>query len=213
MYSNYGLFINHQWRFSASHETTQVVDPATEEVVGHIPVATAADLDDALDAARTTSRIWAQTSAWERSDILRRIAQELRARHEQMARLMSMETGKPIAEAHGETNTAIEQFDWYADEARRIYGHTLNGREAQVKLQVRYQPVGPVAAFTSWNFPALLPARKIAPALAAGCPIIVKPSEETPSSVFLMAEAAQAAGLPAGVLNVVTGNSSMISRI
>jgi len=211
MHSDYGLFINGQWQPASSNETMPVIDPATEEVLGHIPVATAANLDDALDAARAAAPVWAATSGWERSEILRRIAHELRQRHEHIARLMSLETGKPIAEARGETNTAIEQFDWYADEARRIYGHTLDGREAQVKLQVRYQPVGPVAAFTAWNFPALLPARKIAPALAAGCPIIVKPSEETPSGVFLIAEAAQAAGLPAGVLNVLTGHSAMIS--
>jgi len=211
MYRNYGLFIGGQWRFAVANETMPVIDPATEEVLGHIPVASTADLDDALHAARVAAPVWAATSGWERSEILRKIAHQLRQRHEQIARLMSLETGKPIAEARGETNAAIEQFDWYADEARRIYGHTLDGREAQVKLQVRYQPVGPIAALTAWNFPALLPARKIAPALAAGCPIIVKPSEETPSSVFFIAKAAQAAGLPAGVLNLVTGNSAMIS--
>jgi len=211
MYNDYGLFINNQWRPAASGDTMPVIDPASEDLLGHIPLATAGDLDDALNAVRAASASWAATSGWERAELLRRIAQELRARHEQIARLMSLETGKPIAEARGETNTAIEQFDWYADEARRIYGHTLDGRDAAVKLQVRYQAVGPVAAFTAWNFPALLPARKIAPALAAGCPVIIKPSEETPSSAFLIAEAAQAAGLPAGVLNIVTGDSAKIS--
>lgn len=211
MYENYGLFIENEWRPSASGRTVDVIDPATEETLGAIPNASTSDLDAALNAARGASAAWAATSGWDRSEMLRRIAHELRQRHEQIATSMSAETGKPVAEARGETTAAIEQFDWYADEARRIYGHTLDGRDPMVRLHVRYHPVGPVAAFTAWNFPALLPARKIAPALAAGCTIIVKPSEETPSSVFLIAEAAKAAGLPAGVLGVVTGDPAEIS--
>jgi len=111
MYSNYGLLINSQWRSAAANETMPVIDLATEEVLGYIPVATAADLDDALDAARTAAPVWAATSGWEHSEMLRKIAHELRQRHEYIARLMSLETGKPIAEARGETSTTIEQFD------------------------------------------------------------------------------------------------------
>ncbi len=114
-------------------------------------------------------------------------------------------------EAKGEFGTSIDQFDWHADEARRIYGHSLDGREAAVRFQVRYDPVGPVAAFTAWNFPVLLPARKIAAALAAGCSIIIKPAEEAPSGAYAIAEAAMAAGLPPGVLNIVTGTPDEIS--
>jgi succinate-semialdehyde dehydrogenase/glutarate-semialdehyde dehydrogenase len=187
------------------------MDPATEEVLGHIPVATPADLDDALNAASGAARSWAATPGWERSSIMRLLVAELIGRRDRIAEMMSAETGKPLGEARGESQAAIEQFDWYADEARRIYGHTLDGRDPAVRLHVRYQPIGPVAAFSAWNFPALLPARKIAAALAAGCPIIIKPSEEAPASALLMAEAAKAAGLPEGVLNVVTGDAATIA--
>lgn len=211
MYQDFGLFIANTWRASRDGKTLQVTDPATEEVIGTIPKAGSTDLDDALAAARDAARSWAQTPGWERSAILRRIVAELNSRRERIATAMSAETGKPIAEARGETGAAIEQFDWYADEARRIFGHTLDGRDPGVRLQVRYQPVGPVAAFTAWNFPALLPARKIAAALAAGCPVVIKPSEEAPACTYLIAEAALAAGLPAGVLNVVTGDPAAVS--
>ena len=124
---------------------------------------------------------------------------------------MSLETGKPLAEARGEWQAAVEQFDWYADEARRIFGHSLAGREPGVRLDVHYAPVGPVAAFTAWNFPALLPARKVAAALAAGCTVIVKPSEEAPSGMAHIARCAVDAGLPDGVLNMVLGDPAEIS--
>jgi succinate-semialdehyde dehydrogenase/glutarate-semialdehyde dehydrogenase len=126
--------------------------------------------------------------------------------------MMARETGKPLAEARGEFGAAIDQFDWYADEARRVFGHSLEGRDPGVRLDVRYRAVGPVAAFTAWNFPALLPARKIAAALAAGCTVVVKPSEEAPSGTFLCCEAARHAGLPNGVLGAVTGDPAAISR-
>ncbi|MDQ0469545.1 NAD-dependent succinate-semialdehyde dehydrogenase [Labrys wisconsinensis] len=212
MYERFGLFIDGAWRPARDGATLAVIDPADEEVIGTIPRAGPADLDDALAALAAAAPRWRAVSGWERSAVLRRIAAELRARAEEAAGMMSRETGKPLAEARGELAAAVDQFDWYADEARRIFGHSLDGREPQVRLQVRYDPVGPVAAFTAWNFPALLPARKIAAALAAGCPIVVKPSEETPSSLYVIAEAARAAGLPPGVLNVVTGAPPDIAR-
>ena len=212
MYQDFGLFIDNAWRRAQGGKTVEVIDPATEDVLGTVPRAEAADLDDALAAAARASKSWSSTAGWERSKILRRIGAELESRRERIAVALSAETGKPIAEARGENGAAIDQFDWCADEARRIYGHTLDGRDPSVRLEVRYYPVGPVAAFTAWNFPALLPARKIAAALAAGCPVIIKPSEEAPSSTFLIAEAASAAGLPPGVLNVVTGDPAFISE-
>lgn len=211
MYKDFGLFIGNAWRASRDGRTVQVIDPATEEVLGTVPHASAADLDDALAAASAAAAQWARTPGWERSAIMRRMVAELDRRRDRIAEAMSAETGKPIAEARGETGAAIDQFDWYADEARRIFGHSLGGRDPGVRLEVRFHPVGPVAAFTAWNFPALLPARKIAAALAAGCPVIIKPSEEAPASVYLIAEAALAAGLPKGVLNVVTGDPAAIS--
>ena len=212
MYEQFGLWIQGAWRPASDGRSQAVLDPADETVLGKIPCASARDLDDALVSAAQTARPWRATPAWERSALLRRTAAELRARSDTAAESMSRETGKPIAEARGEMNAAIEQFDWYADEARHIFGHTLDGRDPNVRLNVRYEPVGPVAAFTAWNFPALLPARKIAAALAVGCTIIVKPSEETPSSAYFIAEAAHAAGLPAGVVNVVTGDAAGIAR-
>jgi succinate-semialdehyde dehydrogenase / glutarate-semialdehyde dehydrogenase len=211
MYQTYGLFIDGEWRAARNGATLPVTDPADEEILGTVPMAGPAELDDALDAASRGYTTWRATPAWTRSSILRSMVAELRGRAEDAAHAMSRETGKPLAEAVGEVNAAIDQFDWYADEARRIYGHTLDGRDAVTRLQVRYDPVGPVAAFTAWNFPALLPARKIAAALAAGCSIVIKPSEEAPICTFIIAEAAIAAGLPKGVLNVVTGEPTRIS--
>ncbi|MET3926980.1 NAD-dependent succinate-semialdehyde dehydrogenase [Devosia sp. 2618] len=212
MYERFGLLIDGQWRTAKSGETRPVIDPTNEEIIGTLPAAGPEELDEVLESLQRVAPLWRAVSGWERSALLRRIVDEMRLRARDAALAMSRETGKPVAEAAGEFQAAIEQFDWYADEARRIFGHTLDGRDPSVRLQVRYDPVGPVAAFTAWNFPALLPARKIAAALAAGCPIVIKPSEEAPSSTFYIADAAMAAGLPPGVLNVVCGRSSTISE-
>lgn len=210
-YETFGLFIDGGWGPSEDGSGIEVIDPATEEALGTIPKAGTGDLERALAAVGAAAPLWRDTSAWDRTAILRSIAAAMKNKAEEAAREMSAETGKPLAEARGEWQAAVDQFDWYADEARRIYGHSLSGREKQIRLDVRYEPVGPVAAFTAWNFPALLPARKIAAALAAGCPIIIKPSEEAPSSTFFIAQSAVEARLPNGVLNVVTGDSAMIS--
>jgi len=211
MYERFGLFIDGEWRQAQDGRTRSVVDPTNEEQLGQVPHASREDLEAVLQALTRAAKEWRGTSGWDRSLVLRRIAHLMADHAEDASRAMSQETGKPLAEAKGEWKAAAEQFEWYADEARRIFGHTLDGREPSVRLNVRYDPVGPVAAFTAWNFPALLPARKIAAALSAGCPIVIKPSEEAPSSTFFIAQCAAAAGLPAGVLNVVTGESSEIS--
>lgn len=211
MYEEFGLLIDGKWRASTSGQSRPVIDPVDEEVIGHLPSADAADLDEVLAVLEREAPRWTRVSGWERSGILRRIASEMRAVADRAVRDMSAETGKPTAEAAGEWNAAVEQFEWYADEARRIFGSVLDGRDPGVRLHVRYDPVGPVAAFTAWNFPALLPARKIAASLAAGCPVVIKPSEEAPSSTLHIAAAAIKAGLPNGVLNVVSGKSADIS--
>jgi succinate-semialdehyde dehydrogenase/glutarate-semialdehyde dehydrogenase len=198
MYESFGLFIDGEWRAARRGRTIDVIDPATEERIGAIPHADIEDLDDALNAASRAQRIWSVVAGWERSRVLRAMADILRGRADEAATMMARESGKPFAEARGEFGAAVDQFDWCADEARRIFGHTLGARDSGARLDVEYRAVGPVAAFTAWNFPALLPARKIAAALAAGCAIIVKPSAETPSSVFLFAEATKRAGLPNG---------------
>ncbi len=211
MYESYGLFIDGRWRQAADAATLAVVDPATEEEVGVIPVATPADLDEALGAAESGFRAWRSVSVNERAACLRRMAEGIRDRVDEIARMVTLEVGKPLAESRAEVLASADQFEWNGEEAKRIYGQTLDGREAGVRFSVRFEPVGVVAAFTPWNFPVLLPARKLAPALAAGCSVIIKPAEEAPGATFALAQIAGEAGLPAGTLDVVTGEPSKIS--
>jgi succinate-semialdehyde dehydrogenase/glutarate-semialdehyde dehydrogenase len=211
MYESYGLFIDGRWRQAADAATLPVIDPATEEEVGAIPVATPSDLDDALGAAESGFRAWRSASVNERAACLRRLADGIREREGEIARMLTLEVGKPLAESRAEVLATADQFEWNGEEAKRIYGQTLDGREAGVRFSVRYEPVGVVAAFTPWNFPALLPARKLAPALAAGCSVVIKPAEEAPGATFALAQIAGEAGLPPGALNVVTGEPAEIS--
>ena len=212
IYADYGLYIDGAWRAAAGGAVREVLDPGTESVIGVIPMAQQADLDAALAAAQRAFLAWSKVSPWERGAILRRAADGIRANSDKIAVLMSSETGKPLAEARGEIAAAAEQFDWYAEEAKRIYGQTIEAREPDVRMQVRYAPVGVVAAFTAWNFPALLPARKISAALAAGCTVIIKPASEAAGSCMALVQACHDAGLPAGALNLVSGDSGFISE-
>ena len=211
MYKNYGLYIDGAWRSASDNAEIAVHDPATEQVIGTIPAATGDDLDAVLAAASRGIEKWRKTNPWERGALLRKVAELIRERIPAIAEIMSVETGKPIAEAMGETGAAADQFEWYAEETKRIYGQTIEGRTDDVRMTVRYQPVGVVAAFCAWNFPALLPSRKIAAALGAGCSIIVKPAGETPGSCMALIQACHDAGIPAGVVNFVTGASSRIA--
>jgi succinate-semialdehyde dehydrogenase/glutarate-semialdehyde dehydrogenase len=211
MYESHGLYIAGQWRQAADGSTLAVVDPASEEELGSIPIATRSDLDAALDAAEQGFALWSRISSHERGARLRHIADGIRERADEIARQVTREVGKPLAEARGEVLATADQFEWNAEEAQRIYGQTLAGRDPNVRLEVRYGPIGIAAAFTPWNFPALLPGRKLAAALAAGCSVILKPSEEAPGAAFALAEIADEVGLPAGALGVVTGEPEMIS--
>jgi len=210
-YESNGLFIDGEWRPAQDGGTLSVIDPASEEPIGSIPKATPADIDAALEATARGFETWRRVPPFERSQILRKLAAAFRDQLEDAAKLMSRETGKPIGEARSELVASAEQFEWYAEEAKRIYGHSLDGRDAASRLQVRYSPIGPVAALSAWNFPGLLPARKIAAALAAGCSVVIKPSEEAPGSVFAFVKASQVAGLPNGVLNLLVGEPPKIS--
>lgn len=211
LYAGKGLYIAGQWT-RGSGERIAVIDPATEHTIGEIPKATPAELTAAVDAAATAFPKWRATNAWERARLLNAIAAHIRANLDRYATIMTREIGKPLAEAKGEFTVAAEQFEWYAGEAQRIYGQTIEGRAPDARLVVLYQPVGPVAAFTPWNFPGFLPARKIAPALAAGCTVVLKPAEETPGSAYAILESIIAAGVPAGVVNLVTGDPDQVSR-
>jgi succinate-semialdehyde dehydrogenase/glutarate-semialdehyde dehydrogenase len=211
MYDDIYLFIDGEWRSASDNETKAVTDPATEEQLGTIPVATEADIDDALSAAERGFEVWRKMGTWERATIIRKTADLIRERVDEVAIAMSLETGKPLAEAKGETGAAADQFEWYSEETKRIYGQIIGSRTHDSRMAVIMQPVGVVAAFSAWNFPALLPARKIAAALGAGCSIIVKPAGETPASCAAIIQACHDAGVPKGVVNFVTGNSGAIA--
>jgi succinate-semialdehyde dehydrogenase/glutarate-semialdehyde dehydrogenase len=211
MYRKFGLYIDGQWRAARRGGTRDVVDPATEEVLGSVPAAEAEDLDDALASAAAGFAVWRRTSPWDRAKVLRGAADLIRARALDIAWIMSMETGKPLAEARAETGAAADQFEWYAEETKRIYGQTIEARDPEVRMTVRYEPVGIVAAFSAWNFPALLPARKLAAGLGAGCAVVVKPASEAPGSCMALVQALHDAGLPKGTINLVTGESGPIT--
>ncbi|MDC1256604.1 NAD-dependent succinate-semialdehyde dehydrogenase [Pelagibacteraceae bacterium] len=211
MYSKLGNFINGQWS-NNTKEKIDVINPFNEEVLGQIPVSTKEDLDQALESAKKSFQLWKKTSPWERSKIIKKIADLIRERADDIAKTMTLETGKPLVEAKGETMGSAEQFDWYSEETKRIYGQIIEPRTQDVRMQVRYEPVGVVAAFAAWNFPILLPSRKVAAAIAAGCSVIIKPASETPGTCMHMIQACKDAGLPDGVVNFVTGKSSFISK-
>lgn len=211
MYHDLNLYIRGDWRPASDKATKPVTDPATEDSIGNIAVATEADIDEALSAAREGFNVWKRTGTWERAEKIRRVAELIRSRTEEIATLMSLETGKPLAEARGETGAAADQFEWYSEETKRIYGQIIESRTQDSRMAVIHQPVGVVAAFSAWNFPALLPARKMAAALAAGCSIIVKPAGETPASCAALVQACHDAGIPPGVVNMVTGSSGQIA--
>lgn len=206
------VLIDGSWRAASDGRTLEVENPADLSLVALIPQVSPEDLDEALAAAERVRDDWARTPAWTRSELLRRAAATIMERQEEIARLLTQEQGKPLRESRAEVATAAEQFEWYADEARRIYGRTVDGTSSGVRIEVRKEPIGPVAAFTPWNFPVMLAARKLAPALAAGCPIILKPAEEAPSACLSMVRAIQDAGFPAGVIAAVTGDPAQISE-
>ena len=212
MYGRFGLLIDNAWTGAAGGHIKPVHSPVSGQKIGEIPAAGPQDIEAALAAAQRGFETWRQVPAWERAKVLRRTAELMRERVEDIARLMSTETGKPLAEARGETNAAADQFEWYGEEAKRIYGQTIPGRNGHERLSVIYQPVGVCVALSAWNFPALLPARKIAAALAAGCSIIARPASEAPGPCFAMGQALIDAGLPPGAFGILTGEATPISE-
>ena len=188
MYEKFGQFIDGNWSPSSNKETYEVINPATEEVLGHASKATPADVDRALKSAEKGLKVWKKITPWERSYILRRIADKLREKKDVLAKWMTLENGKPLAEGVGETNGAADIFEWNAEETKRIYGQIVESRFADTRIQIKYEPVGVVAALTPWNFPTILAARKISTALAAGCSVICKPDMVTPGSVMQLVD-------------------------
>ena len=205
------LFIGGAWLAGGGRDIHQVINPATGDTLAELPLATAADLDAALEAADKGFKLWSRVSPYERAKVLRKAAELIRDRAEQIATAMVLEEGKPLAEARMEVMGSADQFEWFAEEGRRAYGRVIPARAEGVRQMVIKQPVGPVAAFAPWNFPAVTPARKIAAALGAGCSCIIKPAEETPATCLALAKALDDAGLPKGVLNVVFGVPAQVS--
>lgn len=210
-YTELNLLIGGEWVGGGGREHVPVINPATEEVLGELPLASGADLDRALAAARDAYPAWRAMPPHERGQILRRAAELLRERIDHIARIATMEEGKTLPEARVELGMAAGIFEWYAEEGRRAYGRVLPQRAPGVRMTVLKEPVGPVAGFAPWNFPLGNPARKIGAPLAAGCTCIVKPAEETPGSALEVARALLDAGLPKGVLSVVFGDPATVS--
>jgi succinate-semialdehyde dehydrogenase/glutarate-semialdehyde dehydrogenase len=206
-----GLLIDGAWRSGAGVERHRVVNPVDDSTLGETPLATAAELDEALAAADRGFRIWRVTDAEARAAVLHKTAALLRERADAIAAMLTREQGKPLVEARAEVIGAAQMFSWYAEEAKRAYGRVLV-RPAGQRSVVLKQPVGPVAALSPWNFPVYLLAKKLAPALAAGCSVIAKPPEETPACTSAIFRALTDAGLPAGVAQCVFGVPDQVSR-
>jgi succinate-semialdehyde dehydrogenase/glutarate-semialdehyde dehydrogenase len=210
-YDDLFLFIGGEWISAADRETMPVINPASGLRIGDLPVATTDDLDAAAQAAAHAFQTWQHVPAYDRAAILHRAADLIRARAPEIGRITTIEQGKPLAESTAETFGAADVIDWFAEEGRRNYGRIVPSRSTTVRNLVLRQPVGPVAAFTPWNFPITIPARKIGGALAAGCTCVIKPAEETPATTLALARAFDDAGLPAGVLSMVFGNPAEVS--
>ena len=203
-------YVDGQWVDADGKATIAVTDPATDAVLGTIPNMGTAETRRAIAAADRARKEWAALAARERSTILRRWFELMLENAEDLARIMTAEQGKPLSESRGEIRYSASFIEWYAEEAKRVYGDLIPAPKAQSRIMVMKQPVGVVAAVTPWNFPSAMITRKCAPALAAGCTVVVKPSEFTPYSALALAELAARAGIPAGVLNIVTGDAQAI---
>jgi len=206
------LYIGGEWRAAAEGGSLPILNPATGDVLATVARAERADLDDALDHAERGFVHWKGVSAYERSKLMRRAADLVRERSADIAQLMTLEQGKPLAESKLETMAAADIIDWFAEEARRTYGRIIPARQANVTQLVFKEPIGPVAGFSPWNFPINQAVRKTSAALAAGCSIILKGPEETPGSCAELIRAFADAGVPAGVVNLVFGVPADISN-
>lgn len=211
-YPDTRLFIDGKWRAGREDKWLEVFDPATGNVIGKVAHATSYDLDAAVDAVVRGFRVWSSTSSFERSKVMRRAAELLRQRVATIAPIMTQEQGKPVSEAELEILAAADIIEWFAEEGRRAYGQVIPARTSKVTQMAIKLPVGPVAAFTPWNFPINQVVRKLSAAVAAGCSIIVKAPEETPASPAELIRAFSDAGMPSGVVNLVYGIPAEISE-
>ncbi len=206
------LYIDGEWVPSNSKQTKPVLNPANEQIVAEVAQAQPEDVEAALDSSKRGFETWRAVSPWERSKILKRAARLIEERKCELARVMTLEQGKPLSESVLEIDRTVETFEWCAAEAVRTYGRLLPQREAGMRQTTVKEPIGVVAGFSPWNFPAVLTGRKIAAALGAGCAMIVKPSELAPGIAVGLVKACEDAGVPPGVLNLLFGNSGMVSE-
>lgn len=205
-------YIDGNWLDADTGQTIEVSNPATGEIIGSVPRMGATETSRAIDAANRALPDWRRLTAKERSNKLRRWFELLVDNQDDLALLMTLEQGKPLAEAKGEISYAASFIEWFAEEAKRVYGDTIPGHQADKRLIVIKQPIGVTAAITPWNFPAAMITRKAGPALAAGCTMVLKPASQTPFSALALVELAERAGIPRGVLNVVTGSAGDIGQ-
>ncbi len=199
-----------EWCDADNGKTLEVVNPATGEIIGTAPMMGAAETRRAIEAAKEAMPGWASKTAKERAAILRKWNDLLLENTEDLAKIMTVEMGKPLAEAKGEVAYAASFIEWFAEEGKRIYGDTIPEHQSDKRIVVIKQPIGVTVAITPWNFPIAMITRKAAPALAAGCPMVIKPAELTPYSAFAMAVLAERAGIPSGILGIVTGDAPAI---
>ena len=203
-------YVNGAWVEPQNQGLLDVENPTTGEIISRVPLSVAAETDRAVAAAGAAFPAWAARTAKERAVILRRWYELIMANQEDLAVLMTAEQGKPLAESRGEIAYAASFVEWFGEEAKRVYGDVIPGHQPDKRILVLRQPVGVVAAITPWNFPAAMITRKAGPALAAGCTMVAKPATQTPYSAFALAELGERAGIPAGVLNIVTGSATAI---
>ena len=212
MYSKFGQFIDGKWQQSQNNETYDVINPATEEVIGKASKAGEEDVNKALKSAEKGLKVWRNTPPWERSKIIRKIADLMREKKDVLAKWLTLEVGKPLSEAVGEVGGAADIFEWNSEETKRIYGQIVESRFEHTRMYVKYEPVGVVAGLIPWNFPIVLASRKISTALAAGCSVICKPDVITPGSVMELMDIINKAGVPPGVVNLLSGDPAKISE-
>ncbi|MFO7322117.1 MAG: NAD-dependent succinate-semialdehyde dehydrogenase [Chloroflexota bacterium] len=204
--------IDGQWVDAANGNTWDLLNPATEESLGLMPFGDAADAEAALDAAAKAFPAWSRTTPYERAEILMKAAAWVRERIDELGRISTEESGKPLRESTAEWVTAANLFEWYAEEGKRAYGRTIPARKADRRIMVVYSPVGVVGTISAWNFPVYNIVRSWAAALAAGCTVVGRPSEYTPRSAMLLAQALVEAGIPAGVINVINGDPEAMGQ-
>ena len=212
MYSKFGQFIDGKWQPAQDNDTYEVINPATEEIIGNASKASSVDVEKALNSAEKGLKIWRDTAPWQRSYIIRRIADLMREKKDVLAKWLTLEVGKPFSEGIGEVGGSADIFEWNAEETKRIYGQTVESRFPDTRVHVYYQPVGVVAALVPWNFPLVLASRKISTALAAGCSVICKPDVITPGTVMELVDICREAGVPPGVVNLLSGDPPSIAE-